>query len=130
MIKWKEEYRIGVDLIDEQHQKLFEIANNVYELLKNDLYIDKYDKVVEILEELKDYTVFHFKSEEAYMMQEGYKKIFSHKMEHDDFIAKINDINLEELDENQDQHIMEILDFVVKWIDKHILERDKLIVQG
>jgi hemerythrin len=51
------------------------IADRAYDLLKNNLYTDKYDKIVEILEELKNYTICHFQSEEAYMMRLGYKKI-------------------------------------------------------
>ncbi|MBP2644657.1 MAG: hypothetical protein H6Q75_97, partial [Firmicutes bacterium] len=33
MILWKEEFRIGIPVIDEQHQKLLEIANRAYDLL-------------------------------------------------------------------------------------------------
>jgi hemerythrin len=128
MIKWKEEYRIGVSNIDEQHQKLFEIANRAYELIKNDFSDDKYCNIVEILEELKDYTVYHFKFEQEYMLSIGYKKFLSHKVEHDDFIEKIKNVDLKMVDQNQDQYIMEILEFVVNWIGTHILGRDKLIV--
>ncbi|OPJ60353.1 bacteriohemerythrin [Clostridium chromiireducens] len=128
MVKWKSDYEIGVSLIDEQHKKLFEIANSAYELLRNDFYVDKYDKIIEILSELKDYTVFHFKSEEEYMLSIGYKRFFSHKVEHENFINEINSINLAEIDENQDESVKDLLGFVVDWIDKHILDQDKLII--
>ncbi|MBC2580459.1 bacteriohemerythrin [Clostridium sp. DJ247] len=130
MIKWKEHYELGVEHIDAEHRKLFEIANRVYALLENKFYTDKYDKIIEILGELKDYTAFHFKSEEEYMMSIFYKKFLSHKVEHDDFINKINDVDLNKIDLNQDKYIMEILEFVVNWIDKHILEQDKLITMN
>jgi hemerythrin len=130
MIPWKEEYTTGVDTIDEQHHKLLEIADRAYDLLKNDLYTDKYDKIVEILLELKDYTIYHFDSEEAYMLSIGYKKILSHKVEHTDFIDKINNIDFTKIDQDQDKYILELLGFVVDWIDSHILKRDKLIVAG
>jgi hemerythrin len=130
MIYWKEEYRIGVDLIDEQHKKLFQIAADIYDLLKNNLYIDKYNRVVALLSELRDYTIFHFKTEEAYQQEIGYKRYLSHKVEHDDFVNKINNIDLDSIDENQDLYILELLEFVVKWIGEHILEKDKQIVAG
>lgn len=76
MITWKEEYSMGVEHIDNQHKHLVEIANKAYEVLKNDLYIDKFDKIVEILKELEDYTVYHFASEEEYMKQIGYEGYF------------------------------------------------------
>lgn len=128
MIKWKESYELGVTHIDEQHEKLFEIADRAYKLLTNEFVVDKYDKIIEILAELKEYTIFHFKSEEEYMLSIGYKKFFSHKVEHENFINEINNIDLDKIDINQDQSVKEILEFVVDWIDCHILNQDKLIV--
>lgn len=130
MIYWKEDYRLGVEVIDEQHKRLFQIAADIYDLLKNEHYIDKYNKIIELLSELRDYTILHFKTEEAYQLEIGYKKYFSHKVEHDDFVNKINNINLNSIDENQNLYILELLEFVVKWIDGHILEKDKAIVAG
>lgn len=128
MIKWKESYELGVTHIDEQHEKLFEIADRAYKLLTNEFVVDKYDKIIEILAELKEYTIFHFKSEEEYMLSIGYKKFLSHKVEHENFINEINNIDLDKIDINQDQSVKQILEFVVDWIDSHILNQDKLIV--
>jgi hemerythrin len=130
MFNWKQDYVLGVQVIDEQHKKLFEIAERAYGLLKNDLRTDKYDEIVEILGELKEYTIFHFKTEEEYMMEIGYRKLLSHKVHHNDFIEAINGADLSKIDKNQDEYIMELLGFVAKWIDEHILEQDKLIIAG
>jgi len=128
MIKWKKDYELKVKLIDEQHEELFEIANRAYKLLANEFVIDKYDKIIEILGELKEYTIFHFKSEEDYMLSIEYKRFFSHKVEHENFINTINNLDLNKIDLNQDGSVKEILEFVVNWIDSHILNEDKLIV--
>lgn len=125
MISWKEEYSVGVLEIDEQHKKLFDIANRAYDLLKNDFSVDKYDRIVDIFEELNNYTKFHFDYEENYMLRIGYKRLLSHKVQHDDFIEKINSIDLDKVDEDQDKYLIDILEFIVKWITGHILGRDK-----
>jgi len=130
MIQWKDSYRLGIEEIDKQHQKLFEIANRAYDLLKNDMLVDKYDRIVSIIEELREYTIYHFGYEEKYMVSINYKKLLSHKVVHDDFIAKINEIDLDKVDESQDQYLAEILDFVVQWIEQHILGTDKLYASG
>ncbi|AQS06188.1 bacteriohemerythrin [Clostridium beijerinckii] len=130
MVKWKADYEVGVKLIDEQHEKLFEIADRAYKLLTNDFILDKYDRITEILGELKEYTIFHFKSEEEYMLSIGYKKFLSHKVIHEDFIKSIDNIDLHEIDLNQDESVKKILEFVVDWIDKHILNEDKFIVEN
>ncbi|WP_238881245.1 bacteriohemerythrin [Clostridium sp. YIM B02551] len=125
MFEWKKEYEVGIERIDEEHKKLFDIANKGYDLLKNDLYLDKYDRIMDIIHELKDYAQFHFSAEEEYLKSIGYKKLFTHKMEHDYFIDKISSVDLSKIDSNQDKYITEILDFMVQWIKEHILDKDK-----
>ncbi len=129
MYEMKEEYKIGVELIDNQHKKLFELADKAYMLLKDEFTIDKYDKIVEILQELKEYTIFHFKSEEEYMASINYKRMFTQKVEHDAFIKKLEAIDLKNVDENQDESLMEVLNFLNDWLTEHILKNDKLIGQ-
>ncbi len=126
MFQWKDKYNLGVMHLDEQHKKLFEIANRAYSVLKDDFSVDKYDKIIEVIGELKEYTVFHFKSEEEYMKEIKHRKFLSHKIEHDEFINKISEIDLNKIDHNQNEAIMDILKFVYNWIDKHILITDKL----
>jgi len=128
VIKWKDDFKIGIDEIDEQHKQIFRIANEAYELLKDEFAIDKYDRIAELLEELKDYAKFHFSFEESYMQSKNYRGYFSHKLAHDSFVDKVNSYDLDEVDENQDQYILEILEFVVNWISQHSLVTDKKIV--
>lgn len=125
--KWNDKYLIGVKEIDEQHKELFSIANEAYDLLKNPFYVDKYNKIISILEKLRNYAVFHFKTEEDYMISIKYNKFFSQKIEHDSFIEKVSKIDFKTIDQNQDEYIISILEFVVNWIDGHILGADKLI---
>lgn len=128
MITWREEFSLGIDKIDEQHKKLFAIANEAYNLLKDEFYFDKYDQIIKIIKDLRNYTIYHFGFEEAYMRSIEYKRYFSHKVVHDDFKEKINNIDLDKIDENQDEYIKELLNFIVDWIENHILKADKLIV--
>ena len=67
MYKMKDEFKTNIEIIDQQHEKLFEITNEAYMLLTNNFKLDKYDEIVGILESLKDYTQFHFETEEKYM---------------------------------------------------------------
>ncbi|WP_459480217.1 bacteriohemerythrin [Clostridium saccharoperbutylacetonicum] len=127
MYEMKEEYKIGVEHIDEQHKKLFELADKAYMLLKDAFTIDKYDKIIEIITELKEYTIFHFKSEEEYMESINYKRMFTQKIEHDKFIKELEAIDLNHIDQNQDESLLKLLDFLNEWLTEHILKNDKLI---
>ena len=129
MFEMKDEYYIGITSIDEQHKKLFQIAEDTYELLNNDYIPDKYDHIVALLEELKEYTATHFAEEEAYMESIKYKKILSHRVEHQEFLEKVNEIEVDDIETNQENIIMDILNFVYEWLVNHILDTDKLIVE-
>ena len=130
MLQWKEEYEVGVAEIDEQHQKLIDIANRVYELMRNDLALDKYDQIVEILQELKEYTVYHFHFEEGLMQKARYKKRFSHKILHQNFLAQVEAVDLSAVDENQDAYLVQIMDFIANWLIEHIVGEDKKVGQS
>jgi len=129
MYEMKEEYYIGVKEIDEEHTHLFELAEEVYQLMKNDFIPDKYDHIVATIEELRNYTKTHFKHEEEYMEKIQYKRLFTQKIQHQQFADKLDSLNLEEIDENQDAAIQDILDFLTDWLVHHILEVDMLIAE-
>ena len=130
MLQWKEEYEVGVAEIDEQHQKLIDIANRVYELMRNELALDKYDQIVEILQELKEYTVYHFHFEEGLMQKAKYKKRFSHKILHQNFLAQVEAVDLSAVDENQEAYLVKIMDFIANWLIDHIVGEDKKVGQS
>jgi len=130
MYEMKDEFKTGIEIIDNEHKMLFEIADKIYNLSKNEFVIDKYDRIVNLIEELKGYAALHFRDEEAYMESINYKKMFTQKVDHDNFIKKLNQIDLNDLDANQEEYILELLDFINDWLVSHILEKDKLIAQG
>lgn len=124
MLKWSDDYKLGVDFIDEQHQNLLEIADRGHQLLTDNFRLDKYDEIVQIIEELRDYTIYHFQTEEKYMASIGYTKLLSHKVQHDDFVEKLNKVDLKAMDDNQDKYLLELLEFVSQWIVGHICKVD------
>ncbi len=127
MYEFKEEYKTGIDFVDAEHQRLFEIAEDAYQLQQNEFIPDKYDNIIKILEELRDYTKSHFAHEESYMKEIGYKGMFTQKVQHDAFIAKLDEMDLQSLDEDSDEAINDILTFLTNWLVSHILNVDKLI---
>ena len=125
--EFTKEYHTGIDFIDEEHAKLFEIANRAYDLLTNQFVTDKYDAIVAVLEELRDYTKYHFNHEEEYMKSINYSKRFSQLHQHTQFINKLESYNLKEIDVNQQEGLLEILDFLALWLQGHIKGMDKKI---
>lgn len=127
MYEMKDEYLTGIEFIDNEHRRLFEIANEVYELSINEFIADKYDNIREVLRELREYTKLHFTHEEEYMKSINYKKMFSQIIEHKEFVEKLDELDIDSLDENSDEMISEILEFLTNWLVNHILYSDKQI---
>jgi len=57
----------------------------------------------------------------------SYKRFFSQKVAHNDFIAKMDSIDLAKIDNYQNGYLLEILDYVSEWLVDHIIKEDKLI---
>lgn len=129
MYEMKPEYYTGIQFIDEEHARLFEIANEAYELLTNQFIPDKYDYIMEVIDNLKEYTKYHFSHEEEYMTSIGYKRILSQKVSHTEFINKLFAVDTTAIDENQKEVLLGILDFLANWLVDHIYKSDKLIAE-
>ncbi len=124
MFKWQDKFTSGIEEIDNQHRKLFEIGARIYDTASlNDDY-DHYDELMSILQELIDYTQYHFGYEEKLFEQYNYQDAFAHKIEHDFFIKKLKRINTKDLDGSQGETFLQLVDFVTDWITGHILGSD------
>ena len=127
---FSDEYLTGIGIIDDEHRQLFALVNEVHSLVNDEFIFDKYDEIMRILTELKNYTEMHVHDEEAYMEQIHYSDLDAQRRAHNAFIEKLVDINFEELeslDNNQQEYLLDILDFLAKWLVNHILKMDKLI---
>ncbi len=129
MLIWNDNCSIGMDLIDAQHKHLFEIGNQAYALLKRGLQNDKYHDINLIVEDLQNYTKYHFKCEEEYMIEINYPGYEEQKREHSNFIKELEKINLDNVDNNEQKHVEDLLHFIFTWIIDHILQKDKLIMK-
>ncbi len=131
MYEMKPEYYIGIDMIDEEHKQLFQYADEAYELLHNDMIPDKFDAIHDVLMNLRNYTVKHFSDEEEYMESIHYKKLFTQKIQHQEFINKLDEFmenhNEEVVDQNK--QIEDILEYLTSWLINHILYVDGQITK-
>jgi len=121
---WKEEYSVNIEAIDNQHKKLFEIGRKVSHLIfSNDTLVNNED-IVNIFNELKKYTEFHFRFEEKLLQENGYAHYVTHKYEHDLLIEKIKKIESNNSGSLQKEILMELINFVFEWISNHIVKGD------
>lgn len=125
--EFTKDFLTGIEFIDKEHARLFELANQTYDLLHDELVTDKYDRIVNLIEELRDYTKTHFAHEEEFMQSISFQYIWSEKHQHLTFIEKLDGIDMKKLDDHQDAYILDVLDFLAKWLTGHIRGADARI---
>jgi len=125
--EFTEDYLVGIELIDREHETLFHIVDRANQLVKSFDATSGYDKIVQILEELKAYTKEHFSDEEEYMESIHYEGLSAQKRAHEAFIDKLENIDFKEIENNPEEYLQELLEFLLGWLINHILYTDKKI---
>lgn len=123
-------YMTGITLIDDEHRRLFEIIKETNDLIHEEFLHDKYDEIVRLITELRDYTEFHFSDEEALMTRIQYPGLNAQKRAHSAFIERLVEIDLNDLDEmddHQQEYLLDLIQFLLDWLTNHILACDQKI---
>ena len=123
MYELKPQYFTGIEAIDEQHSRIFKLADDAYKLLKDENKLFKDDDLAKIISGLQDYAKYHFSEEEAYMEKMGFKEISKQVEQHKWFLYEVNRLS-EKLSEvslgNQDALIEKTLENLTTWFQNHI----------
>lgn len=122
-IDWSKEFETGIETIDFQHRKLFNLINNLEEAVTNQ-GLDGAKLVIEFtLDQLAEYTVYHFEQEERMMAEANYPDLENHKKMHQRLAARVVELK-KKIEANQPGIEKELLSFLSDWIKEHILHKD------
>ena len=123
---WKEEYSVGVSRFDNHHKKLFNIANQLHEMMKTGQGEQVIEKTVR---ELVEYTAYHLREEEKTMESISYSDIMAHKKAHRVFTDGLNEAMVE-VDKGRTIFVViKIAKMVIDWLIGHIFAIDKKYVE-
>ena len=117
--------RLGIDLIDEQHRRFYEIMNN---LIAADLEADQRDLVCGILNELAEYVAEHFSTEEELMARFEYPDRAAHQLQHVHFAAQVEDFH-RKYERSEIGLEDEIMAYMVDWFTRHVRQEDPKYVE-
>lgn len=124
------DFMTGIELIDDEHAALFALVAQLNSVIENETAHDRYDAIVDALDELRAYTVRHFADEEEYMRGIGYDGLPAQLAAHEAFVDKVNDIDLTTLSDSSDDQMDQLrglVTFLTDWLVSHILKMDKKI---
>lgn len=113
---------LGIDVVDRQHRRLFEIAARVYANLSGDE--KAYVAAASAAAELLDYTATHFADEEALMAAAGYPGLDEHRREHADLLSKVHDMEMRAAFGERNLPA-DMSRFLLAWLVDHIQARDR-----
>ncbi|MBR1892636.1 MAG: hemerythrin family protein [Lachnospiraceae bacterium] len=125
--EFTKKYLTGIEFIDNQHEKLFEIIATINDSLSSMGYYDRFDSIMDIIAELKEYTEVHFTDEEEYMAKINYDGLEEQKKLHKAFIDRLASVNVDYIDENQKGYLEDLIKYLLDWLSAHILGIDKKI---
>jgi len=122
-----DEYLIDIQELDEQHRTFFDLLEKIGATV-SDFYKplddDEVDDVIDIMSELREYALLHFRTEESYMQETAYPGLAKQKQAHNRFITDV--IRMEaELMNGSAIPAIKIRNFMHDWYRDHILELDK-----
>ena len=124
IVTWSKDYEVKIDEIDQQHRKLFSMINELFASMKEGR---TEASIVETVNGMLDYTQYHFKTEEDYMIKFKYPGYKRHKKEHDKFVNEVLEF-YNKLQKGEQGVTLEVLVFLKDWIINHINGIDRKYV--
>jgi hemerythrin len=121
LLNWTPDLSVGMTEIDDQHKQLVGLMNTLHESMKAGQAKQGLEKT---LQELADYTVYHFQTEEKYMQKFRYPGYLGHKMKHDAFVRKVTDFQ-KDYQAGKLGLSIDLMNFLKDWVTTHIKETDK-----
>lgn len=121
---WREEFKIGIDKIDKEHQQLFKIVNKLFSFQKEEK--DRQWFCQEGIKFFREHALAHFANEEAYMDMIHYAGIKQHAKLHRGFRENTLPALEAELEQTQysEEAVEHFLGVCTGWLIGHTMTED------
>lgn len=118
-----DKFLVGVEQIDREHRKLFDIAAQTYDALGVSDAVGQ-AMLRDAVAELIDYTATHFANEEGLMAEAGYPELAMHQDQHRHLLARARDMEMRV--EIEDSAVaVDLTHFLYRWLIEHIESSDR-----
>jgi len=123
---WKEKYKIGIPLIDEQHKELFDRVEKFLTALRKDRdWQEKLPEIKKTLSFMQNYVVVHFDAEEAYQKKIGYPDLQQHRLIHKEFTDYVMQCARDFKKEGYpEQSVQQFAGKLLAWLINHVVATD------
>ena len=120
LMKWYKKYELGIKVIDDHHKHLLSLLNKVFDEFTSGV---SQEALCVVLDQLIDYTKYHFATEEHWMLVHEYPGLAKHREEHEIFTNRV--VAIQNKFHNGETNLFpEVLQFLQNWLSYHILKTD------
>lgn len=126
MLVWSSLFETHIEIVDQQHKRLFEMLNHIAGEIQQGATNEK--NLDAALDELVDYSMQHFVDEEKVMISHhvDHRHIALQRMEHQSFIYDVERMRAEtSVDESMRERFEKLANFVASWLVYHTLRTDQ-----
>ena len=127
---WKDEYKIGNELIDSQHKDLFSRIEQLLEITQTSSLDESKKQCCEILDFLVTYTVRHFAAEEALQREIDYVDYRQHARIHKQFQNTVLTYKKEVEDNFSKGVLKNFVGTLLTWLTMHVCTCDKKFMRN
>ncbi len=119
---WSSSFELGASDLDEQHQNIFQRAND----LKSALVDGKKEATADALAALVEATTEHLRAEEQVLRETHYPDLEAHRAVHDRFRSQLQAVlDRDAANATLLERADEVLIMIAGWLADHILEVDR-----
>ncbi len=119
-VEWDEGLSVGIDIIDEHHRYLFDLINDLHDVVSGKLGSRE---VARLVKSLDAYAKVHFRAEEQMIAHHHFDGLDRQQEQHHAFEAKIREF-YEELHANPLVAQFDVLAYLRDWLVHHIRVED------
>ena len=119
-LKWSDQYSVGVDSVDYEHQNLMDMINAIYAELEDQRDIAEIEKTVS---DVHAEISAHFALEERLMRNAGYEEYEAHKDDHEELPDQIRDM-MDAIDDDPGPALDVLSEKLSDWFSGHFASFD------
>lgn len=116
--EWGPQFEVGIPAVDDQHRRFVDYLNE----LKDAVRVRNVEGTTHVLEELLDYTITGFESEEELLRKSGYPYLKAHQRIHELFMKRISVFRSRS--QKGEDVAAELVDLLRGWLASHIKGED------
>jgi hemerythrin len=132
LISWNDHFDVGIAIMDEQHHKIVEVINELYNSIfslnmdasEEEKEKEKAEGIKKSLHAAVEYVKVHFSTEEAIMRKIDFPRYPEHKARHEDFARRVL-LDVVRFESGDKRVGMQLIAFLRDWLLEHIAVADK-----